>query len=317
MSERYFLVMNPGSKSGTARDRWPEIFDRLTARGVKYAFALTESSGDGRRLAREAVQAGFERVIAVGGDGTINEVLDGVMNSGTGRSDVPFGVLYTGTSPDFCRWHGIKLDLVSAVDQMLDEPPRSVDVCRIVHRDDRSDRVLRHFGCSANFGLGAAIARGSNTGWRMRLGDLAGTFASTVEAIVRHRPGKFIVRIDGQRFEFDHTWNLFVGKNPFIASGIKLAADVEVDDGKLFFLALHGVSRGGLFARLPQAYTGGFASRFPYLRAETVDILDGDGASEVEYDGDPRGVLPARIRVLPKGLQLLGSDHESSHKGAV
>ncbi|HQG29475.1 MAG TPA: acylglycerol kinase family protein, partial [Candidatus Ozemobacteraceae bacterium] len=114
---RYFLVLNPSSRSFQARHSWPLLFETLDARGVDYDFALTRGDGDAVRLARQAARDGFEVVVAVGGDGTINEVVNGLFDAESRTALAAFGVIYTGTSPDFCGYHGIPLDTVAAVDR--------------------------------------------------------------------------------------------------------------------------------------------------------------------------------------------------------
>lgn len=305
----HFLVLNPGSRSFRGMESWPTILDRLRRAGTRFDYAFTRTEADAARLAGEADAAGFDAVVAVGGDGTINGVLNGLVRPGMDRARAAFGVLYTGTSPDFCNRLGIPTEPLAAVDALISGRSLAIDLGRIAHAsDDGKARIERVFGCSANFGLGAAIARGSNSGLRKTLGDAAGTLVSTVRAIARYRPSDFIVEIDGERRTFPGLYNLFVGKNPLIASGIKLDLAIAPDDGRLFFLPLHGIGKGALLASLADAYTGKLARRHPPLFGATATIHAGTDNHEVEYDGDPRGMLPARVSVLPRAITVLGTD---------
>ena len=100
---RPLLIQNPGSRSGRGRSLWEPWTRGLLEAGVPFNTVVTKAPGHARRLAREKV--GYDTVVAVGGDGTINEVMDGILTSR--RPHRAMGVLYAGTSPDFCRFHGI------------------------------------------------------------------------------------------------------------------------------------------------------------------------------------------------------------------
>jgi diacylglycerol kinase family enzyme len=263
---------------------------------------LTESLAHAVELARDS--RGVDGVVAVGGDGTINAVLDGVLQSG--RSDLSMGVLYSGTSPDFCRFHGIPLEPEAAVRALLSGRQRLVDVARIAFRDRADAPVTAHFGCGSNIGLGAAIARRAN---RMRrfLGDGLGTGLAAVVALLRVPARDLTVEGEGQAHELPQCNNLSILKSPFMASGLKLDLGLRPDDGELCAVAVSGKHPAGLLRLLPGFYTGR-AVRDPALRVWRCRrlVVRGPAATEVEFDGDPRGFLPATVEILPKSLILLG-----------
>ena len=304
-----FLILNPSARSFTGQRKWPRIFELLDRAEVNYEHALTEKAGDGTILATAAAKRGFDAVVAVGGDGTINEVISGVVPvlEQNSASSCRFGVIYTGTSPDFCAFHGLSLDPDVVIKRILDGHTRHVDLCRITHRTADSGReASRFFSCSANFGMGAAIARGSNTGLRKRFGDFIGTLLSLLDSIKNYAPPRFQLRIDGVEQNFEQVHNIFIGKNPYIASGIKLKLDIAADDGRMYLVALNNISKFRLLSVLPRVYTGTFCNEFKPLFCSKVEILDGGGANEVEYDGDPQGLLPASISIMPRILPVLG-----------
>lgn len=305
---RLFLIMNPSSRSFRSRDAWPAIFSGLRKRGVFFDFALTEPDICPSHLAAAAISRGFDTIVAVGGDGTINDVINGLFPEDVRQGRARFGVLYTGTSPDFCQNLGLPLPPEPALDLLVSDRSRRVDTCRIsCHATPGGAVTRRVFSCCANFGLGARVARGANAGLRKTFGDLGGTLLSLVSTMVTYQPPRFRLTIDGQRHDFPRTFNLFVGKGRLVASGIKLDVEIEPDDGRLYVIPLHGLSRGRLFTLLPGAYSGAITRRFPPLFGKQVLIESDEPAGEVEYDGDPRGYLPATIEVLPRSLELLCS----------
>ncbi|MBP7275383.1 MAG: hypothetical protein KBA51_04185 [Kiritimatiellae bacterium] len=295
-------MMNPGSRSGRGRRLWPIWEKLLSSSGCELEPCITTDLDHARELAREC--RGADAVIAVGGDGTINAVLDGVLQSG--RADLAMGVLYSGTSPDFCRFHRIPLQPDAAIRALLDRQ-RRVDAARITCADGHGRMVTAHFACGANIGLGAAIARRANR-LRRVAGDIPGTGLAAIAALLRVPAANLTVETDGAVLDLPRCANLSILKNPHMASGLRLDIGREPDDGLLSLVAVTGKSRIGLLQMLPAFYTGR-AARRPDVRvcACRRAIVRGPATAEVEFDGDPRGFLPAEIEILPRALNLLGA----------
>jgi len=285
---------------------WQTWESGLRRAGVTFECRYTEGEGHAVTLARGA--AGHDLVVAVGGDGTINEVLDGIVQSGS--PDLRMGVLYSGTSPDFCRFHGIPTEPEAALQSLLGGGVRRVDVARIAYHDAAGQQQVSHFGCSCSIGMGAAVARAANR-WRKHLGDTLGTGAAVVRALLGHRPVDLRVEIDGEVHSLPNTNNLSVVKNPFLASGLKLRLEVGPADGRLWVVGVHGKGWAGLCALLPGFYSGkATAASAVFVRPARVVTVTAEAPHEIEFDGDPRGFLPARTEILPQALALVGGAHD-------
>jgi diacylglycerol kinase family enzyme len=299
------MVMNPGSRSGRGRRLWGGWERGLKSAGVDYACVRTERPGHAFELARGA--AGFDTVVAVGGDGTINEVLDGVMQSG--HPALAMGVLYAGTSPDFCRFHGIPVDPAAALEALLERGPEPVDVGRITYVLAGGGGRVAHFGCSCNIGMGAAIARRANSRRRW-LGDALGTGTALVQTMAEGARVDVELELDGAPLSLGEVNNISVVKNPFLASGLKLNLDVRHDDGNLWMVGIHGRSRLGMLGLVPALYSGeaSAAAGVTSRRCRSVKVRARE-PGEVEFDGDPRGFLPVSIAAVHRGLLLRGARH--------
>ena len=275
----------------------------LDAAGFEVEAVRTTSLDHVFSLARDA--ASYEAVIVAGGDGTINHALDGVVQSGA--ENLKLGILYSGTSPDFCTFHNIPTDPHEALRVLGRRESRRVDVARISLHDQEGREHAAHFGCSSNIGMGAAVSRRAN-GWRRYLGDACGTGLAVVSAIALNPRVHLELVIDGEEHVLRDVNNLFVLKNPFIASGLRLSFPLEPGDGKLVVAAIHGKGRLGLLSVFPKFYSGD-ACNVPGLFVKECRRVEIRSAvpCEVEFDGDPRGWLPARIELLPSALDLIGS----------
>ena len=298
---RFLLIMNPGSRSGRGRKLWALLEARLRGAGADFRCAYTEGPGDSFKLAYTASDC--EAVVAVGGDGTINGVLDGLLQSGNAARRL--GVVYAGTSPDFCRFNNIPAEPEAAVRTLLAGRSSPRDAARITCLDYSGNKIISHFACSCNIGLGAAVARQSNR-TRRYLGDACGTGLAVLRALAVKRSADLELEIDGRRLTLPAADNLTVAKNPHIASGLKLNLDLAPADGRLWALGVHGKSRAGLLALVPGFYSGeGVSDPGIFLRSCRKINISAAEPREVEFDGDPRGLLPAEIELLPKAYELI------------
>ncbi len=325
---RCFLVINPGSRNGQSR-QIAEVYKSLLSKAsdahgpIEFDCGYTGELEDARRLARGAIDAGYDTIVAVGGDGTINRVLSALAEggpaerglagsvlagSGSAAQRARLGILYSGTSPDFCRFHGIPIEPVAAAQALRAGIGRPIDICRIEHCGASGEARVDYFASSANIGLGAGIAAGANR-LRPRLGDFLGTLAASVQTIARRGPQRVRLMIDGREVAIAPALNVSVGKNPHLASGLKLDMEIAPDDGALFVFAVCGIRRGELLRLLPRIYNGSIARdpRFVLRRASVVRIEPLESAWRTEFDGDPAGWCPAEIRVLAGAVQLIGA----------
>jgi diacylglycerol kinase family enzyme len=175
------------------------------------------------------------------------------------------------------------------------------------HANAEPDSQVDWFLCSVNLGMGASIADGSNSGLRRYLGDTLGTFVSLVKTASRFEPGDVTGTVDGRVEVLNRVMNVTIGKNPHIASGIRLGVEMEPDDGSLYLFAVRNFTFFGLMAQAKRLYGGTFQDHpNNYLRRITsCSVKEFEGASRVEFDGDARGYLPCSVRVLKKTLDLI------------
>jgi diacylglycerol kinase (ATP) len=311
---RYALICNPTAQSGRGRRAWSEIQRRLDAAGASFVLLPSEYPGHAVALAAEQVERGTPIVVAVGGDGTINEVMEGLMQGVRAAGERPaLGILYTGTSPDVCRYHRIPVKLDEAIATLLAEHCRMVDIGEIRYHHTAEQEPgaefdrLSWFLCSVNLGMGASVAEGSNQGLRRYLGDTLGTMVSLIKTAVRFAPLDLSCHVDEQEVRLTQVLNLTIGKNPHIASGIRLGIDIQPDDGTLYLFAARGFSLLGFLGQLPRLYRGTFQDhpnnywrQMQSFRCPTLPA-----ANALEFDGDPRGYLPCSIRILPRALSLI------------
>ncbi len=278
--KQFLVLVNPLSHGG----RSGRILPRLRTLLPEGDFVALKNIVEASRLAREA--KGYEAVVACGGDGTINAVAGGVLeNSDT---SIKFGVVYAGTSPDFCRAHGIPTDAEQAIAVLRGGEVREIPVLA-------ANGVP--FLCSMNLGMGAAVAASANR-LRPRLGDFFGTFWSVLREVMRGR--RYDIKVNGE--EIRSVAHGLITRMPRIAGGLKVALPTLAgDEYALWFVK--DISRFGCLRIVWNQYRGKPCGEIRVLRGKTA--ISSNVSVALEYDGDPHGSLPVMMSFAPRRLCLL------------
>jgi len=277
------LFLNPSSKSKKGQLNWPCF------RQAGFKEIISASAED---MILKVKENPCKTAVAVGGDGTINLVINGLMQSNTPRK---LGVLYSGTSPDFCRFHGISVNPKEALSQLTHGKPHTIDICKIQYEDGKS----YYFASSCNIGLGSEIARISNK-IRKYFGDTLGTLIAALKSLFTLKYFAATLNIDGQVKTFPKLRHIAVLKNKFIASGLYLNVDVKPDDGLIYVVALPQLTLKDLLhiykGKIPNgAYV--FACKDILVKTQPTQCT--------EFDGDPKPIGDVHITCLPKRLEII------------
>ena len=278
--KRFLVLANPSSHGGRS-GRILSLLRELLSEGE---FVVLKNIEEASRLARDA--AGYEAVVACGGDGTVNAVARGVLANRDNA--LKFGVLYTGTSPDFCREHGIPTDAEEAVAVLRAGEVREIPV--LTANGDS-------FFCSMNLGMGAMVAATANR-LRPLLGDVLGTLWSVLREVLHGR--RYDVQVNGEKI--CNVAHAFVTRMPRIAGGLKVALPPLADDEYALWFA-RDVSRFGCLRIVWNLYRGNPCGELRVLRGKTTFASVNQVA--LEYDGDPHGALPVAVGFAPRRLRLL------------
>ena len=308
------IIFNPGSKGGKSGRRRDAIEGLLKARGISYEWKTTICLQDAYNYSVQANRKEYEGIVAIGGDGTINKVMSGFYDKhGRRLSKASMGIIYTGTSPDFCKSYDIPLKLDEAVDVLAEAKSKSISVGRIrfaSHEGGRmepEDMKTMYFGCCANIGLGPAVAAHANSGIRRYIGDVAGTFAALIRSLASYRPQELELTIDGQAVKFADVINISIGKTRYIASGIKVSSDIKPGDDRFYVMAVHNWKA----YKLPEVLRGIYSGR-PITDSDQLALLygreirvQGPSGTRIEFDGDPAGWLPCAIETAKDRLDVI------------
>jgi len=296
------MVVNPASANGKTARQWPEIARQAQELGLDVDVRLTEQGGHAVELAREAASAGAQLVVAVGGDGTVSEVANGLVEAGADHS-CEMAVIARGSGCDFIRTFSIPKNTEKALDVVRNGTTRRIDVGRIEYTGHDGAPGARYFANIASAGMtGIAADRVNRSG--KPLGATAAFAWAAVSTFVGYRNSRFVVEIDGERSELVSN-NVIVANCRYFAGGMKILPDADPSDGMLDVLVWGDVSKADLARNLHKLYRGTHVThpKARIVRARSVTVTP-QVPLPIEVDGEGPGITPATFTVVPSALLL-------------
>jgi len=296
-SETVFLV-NPAAENGAAGRRWPELAHAAATLGLQGDALLSERPGHLRELAREAVEGGAKLLVAVGGDGTVNEVANGIVGL-----DVELALIPRGTGGDFVRTYKIPRKLETAVEVALRGRVREIDLGRAHYRAWDGTEGESLFANIASAGMSGAIAKRTNETSKA-LGGKASYLWATVAVFARWRNDEVRVRVDGAEHA-GRMHDVVVANGRYFGGGMMILPEAEPDDGVFDVLLIGDLTKRDLLLTLPKTYRG---KHLPHpkatlLRGSVVEVETPEPLP-VELDGEQPGTTPVRFELVPRALRL-------------
>ena len=307
------VVCNPMSAAGRTGREWPGIQRILLEAGLEFDHRLSRSQADATHLTREALRSGYRRVVAVGGDGTLNEVLNGFFEEDGGgpvRADAVLGMVPNGSGGDFRRTAGIPRDHLAAGALLARGDERPLDVGRIDYEEEPRGGV-RFFVNIADCGLGGEVVARANASSK-RFGGTATFYWASVRAIFAFGRRRCRVEVDGVPVE-GRMQNVVVANARYFGGGMHVAPDARFDDGLLDVVIMGDIPRWRALADSRTIYKGAHLGRpgIAVLRGRTVRVIPRDVVPfRFDVDGELVGRAPATLTVLPGVLRLCAPVHD-------
>ena len=300
------LVVNPQSAGGKTERRWPELRALIQEGYGAFEERFTRAAGDATRLTREALAAGAELVVAVGGDGTINEVVNGFFDdTGPIAPAASFGIVPAGTGGDFIKSLGVPRETAAAA-AALKLAPRAIDVGRLRYVSSDGRPALRHFINIASFGIGGLVDRYVNQSSKALGGKLSFALATLKAGVTYHNATVRLI-LDGGTPKEGKIYNVAVANGRYFGGGMKVAPDAALDDGLFDVITMGDFGFADLLLRGLDIYSGKHigSPKVSVQRARRVEAEATDGVEVLlDVDGEAPGRLPASFELLAGALRI-------------
>lgn len=297
MKHRWLAVLNPISGQGRAMHHRHEIEAVLQRHGVAFELVVSEHPGHAIELVARAVEGGCRRILAVGGDGTVNECANGIFRQRAAPTDeVVLGVMPIGTGNDWARTHGIPKDYAEVAALMAQGSHRLHDVGVA----EFGDGSRRHFINVAGLGFDAHVVASLPD---RTLGPMA-YLAGLAKGLLSYRAVSLGLTFSDRRVEA-RAFVLFFAIGRYCGSGMNVAPRAEVDDGLFDITLVQELSRWEVLKSLRKLFDGTLLDHPRVLALREAAARVDAGPVPVEADGELIGHAPVRFSLLPRALRVL------------
>lgn len=305
-SKKIVFIVNPHSGNGTTGREWSRIRAAAEARLGAFTSSLTSGPGDATRIARSHLLDGADVVVCVGGDGTLNEVINGFMDQdGPIRKDAILGFIPNGTGCDFVRTAAIPRGIEESLDTIRNGHPRLIDLGRLRYRDHHDVPCTRYFHNITSFGIGGEVVERVNRTTKA-FGPFISFIWATLITLLLYGKKTIRLKVDGRYDEEMKIWNVAVANGQYHGGGMQVAPKAVLNDGLFHITVIGDLNLAGALRHLPKLYNGNIHKirEVSFLTGEKVEAYS-EQSVLLDVDGEQPGRLPVFIDVMPSVLYVI------------
>ena len=304
------VIVSSRSGGGKARHDWPEIANLLKAKSIEFIASMTDHAYHAIELAREAVLSGFRKLLVVGGDGAVHEVLNGLYSqTEVSPSEVTVGLIPVGSGNDWSRLHRIPADYGRAVDLIAEAGVRTrLQDVACVHTLMDGKPYCRYMMNIGGLGFDSDVCRRFDIAKEHGHAGDRQYLKSLLSGFLAYRPLRFRVVVDGEEFYHGTAFSVALGIGQYCGGGMRQTPDAVPDDGLINVTVVGKLSKWKFLSKVPSLFKGDIY-RHKEVRHTTGRRVEISAApySYMEVDGEPVGITPVRIEVIPAGVQVVSN----------
>lgn len=307
------VIVNPKSAAGATGEAWAGIASDLRSHFGSFSVAFTAKPRHGIALGSEAARRGVKLIIACGGDGTISEVANGILESGT---DAELGILPSGTGGDFRRSIMIPNRSRDAAGILRTGKTRRIDVGRVTFTNESGAEENRYLIGVASFGMSADIIRrvkNTTSEWLPTqaprwLSGRVNFGTSMLRAAMESPATEVVVQLDDEHERHLTVANFCIANGRYFGGGMKIAPEAKLTDGRFDIVSIGELGARKILTNAPRIYLGSHLSmdevHHTLARRVGARAAHNDELVAIEIDGELPGYLPATIQILPGALKV-------------
>ena len=301
--QRSLFIVNPVAAGGKTGSVWPAIEEQLRSLDLTFDYRFTEAPNHATTLAREAVEQGFETVVAVGGDGTVNEVVNGLMAPGANRAGATLGVIITGRGSDLARTIGIPSDYTEACARLAGERTMTVDLGLVTFYQEGQQRQ-RYFVNVGGGGFDAEVAYRANRAPTF-MGGTIPYLTSLVTTLLAYRNKAVVLTLDDKEPISMVVNSVVVANCQYFGGGMKVAPEADPNDGLFDVIVIGDIDKIEFLMTVPKVYDGTHIThpQVDTYRAKRVEVRSEQDLL-LQVEGEVCGHTPLTFEIVPSALQI-------------
>jgi YegS/Rv2252/BmrU family lipid kinase len=303
--EEWFAIVNPNAGNGKGKKDWGRIAAILARNDIQVKAVYSEEKGHAIGLTKDAIETGFRKILTIGGDGTLNEVVNGIFaQTKCPTKEITVGLIPVGTGNDWGRMLGIPLIYEGAVDVIMKNNTMPHDIGLITYFDGPEQRK-RYFINIAGLGFESVVVRKTNKQKDKGRSNNAIYFYNLLTSLISYRNTPAEIIIDGRKTACK-VFSINVGNGRYCGGGMRQTPDAMPDDGLLDITVIKEMGRIEIIKSLSMLYDGTILShpkvdgyRTDNLYVETESLL------YAEADGESLGHTPVGFSIIASAINVV------------
>jgi YegS/Rv2252/BmrU family lipid kinase len=301
----WLVIVNPNAGNGRGKKDWTTISALLLKANLHFTARFTERKSQAIDFTMEGIAAGFRKIITVGGDGTLNEVVNGVFSSNSClTTEITLGLIPVGTGNDWGRMFGIPLDYVKAIN-IIAENKQIVHDIGVISFFIGTERYTRHFINIAGLGFESIVVRRTNIQKDKGRGGKLIYLYSLLMSLLSYKNTKAEVIIDGAKISAD-VFSINVGNGRYCGGGMRQTPNALPDDGLLDVTIINGMGKLEIIRNLKILYDGTILSHPKIDGYKCKELkVSSDSIIYAEADGESLGHTPVEFKIIPSSIRII------------
>ncbi|MFQ6082308.1 MAG: diacylglycerol/lipid kinase family protein [Candidatus Aminicenantia bacterium] len=300
------VIVNPQSDKGKTGKKWEKIKKVLKYYLKEFKYEFTEKPLQAVEITREAIKDGFELIIGVGGDGTLNEIANGFFdNKRIINPEATLGIVPSGTGCDFIRSLKIPKKIDGSLEIIKNAPSSIIDLGKVIFQDHLGKKIERYFLNIADFGLGGEVVKRVN---QKRMERKASSYVKElIVTILHYKNKKLKIKIDDRELAEDEYLAGVVANGGIFGGGMKIAPYAKLNDGWFDFIIIKGFSFLEFLRHSWKLFKGTHLThpKISLIRGKKIKVECGKGENVLlELDGEQPGELPAEFEIIPLSFKV-------------
>jgi YegS/Rv2252/BmrU family lipid kinase len=303
----WLVIVNPNAGNGKGKKDWERISTLLKKEGLPFTVKFTERKGHAIIFSLEGIIEGFRKIITVGGDGTLNEVVNGVfLNNVCPGTDISLALIPVGTGNDWGRMFGIPLDYEKAIKIIKENKLMLHDAGQISFYDGPMKKE-RYFINIAGLGFESVVVRRTNYQKDRGHNGKAIYFYNLLMSLLSYKNTKADVIIDGSKIKAD-VFSINIGNGRYCGGGMRQTPNALPNDGFLDVTIINGMGKFEIIRNLKILYDGTILShpKIDGYRCKNIKV-NSESVIYIEADGESLGHTPAEISIVPSSINIVYS----------
>lgn len=304
--QKILAVVNPVSANGATGKEWAKFESKIKESGIDLDVQFTQYPLHAIEITRNALKSGYDIIISVGGDGTMNEVLNGFFENDIIINDnANLAIFSRGTGCDFVRTLGIGKEVEDIIRVLLDKKYIRCDVGKVNYIEYSGKNKLRYFLNVSDVGIGAETTYRVNRNSKALKGFLS-FLLGAISAIVLYRNKKLKIIIDDDIIIEKKINSVIIGNGRYFGGGMHVAPAAQIDDGLFDIIVLDDLSKAELIMNFPKIYKGTHLThhKVKNYRGKNIKIFSNEKVL-IELDGEQPGTIDAEFEIIHKGINVL------------